>query len=115
MRKQCGELFKQVLNTQEEAKMKRFSEKKRAKNYRNKVETYPPCSYCKKKQITSRENVCGDQTLSVENVVRLDILKEFADQNNMKKKRILLLNNLKRSSCLLHHVFQQAIARVIPN
>jgi hypothetical protein len=48
MRKQCRELFKQVLNTQEEAKVKRFSKKKKAKNYINKVETYPPCSYCKK-------------------------------------------------------------------
>jgi predicted aspartyl protease len=29
-------------------KDKRFNKKKRPENYRNKVETYPPCSYCKK-------------------------------------------------------------------
>jgi hypothetical protein len=48
-------------------------------------------------------------------MVKLDILKESADHNNMKKKQKLLLNNLKRSSCLLHHVFQHATARVIPS
>jgi hypothetical protein len=40
-----------------------------------------------KKQITSKENVGGDQTLSAENMVRLDTLKESADHNNINMKK----------------------------
>jgi hypothetical protein len=40
-------------------------------------------------------------------------MKESADHNNIKKKGKLLLNNLKKSSSLLNHVFQHAAARVI--
>ena len=64
-------------------KDKRFIKKKKVQTYRNKVEISPPCTYCKKK-IINRLSAGGDQISSVENVDRLDMLKESAEHNNMK-------------------------------
>jgi len=96
-------LFKQVLNTQEGAKTRDSTKRKRLKITKTRWRHIYHV-HTVKKQITSRENIGGDQILSVKNMVRLDILKESAN-HNMKKKQKLLVNNLKRSSCLLHHVF----------
>jgi hypothetical protein len=98
-------LFKQVLNTLEEAKTRDSIKRKREKIIKTRWRHIHHVLTVKK-QITGRENIGGDQILSVKNMVKLDILKESVNHNNIKKKRKLLLNNLKRSSCLLHHVFQ---------
>jgi hypothetical protein len=66
-------------------KDKRFNKKKRVQTYRNKVETFPPYTYCKKK-IISRSSVGGYQTSSAKNMDKLDMLKESAGHNNMKKR-----------------------------
>jgi ribosomal protein S8E len=114
LKNQCRELFKQELNTKEEAKTRDSTRRKRFKLTKTRWKNFHHVPTIKK-QIISRSSVGGDQTSSAENVDRLDMLKESTGHNNMKKRRILLLNNLKRSSCLLCHVFQQATARQIPS
>jgi hypothetical protein len=42
-----------------------------------------------------------------------EMWKESADHTNIKKKQIMLLNNMKRNNCLLQHALQQAIDHVI--
>jgi hypothetical protein len=42
LKNQCRELFKQELNTKEEAKTRD------SQTYKNKVEKFPPCTYYKK-------------------------------------------------------------------
>jgi hypothetical protein len=97
---------------QEGGKDRRFIKKKKVQMYRNKVETFPPCTYYKK---TNHQPIkcwwrpdikcrkCG-QIGHVERICRTQQHEEKANP---------VAQQPEKGSCLLHHVFQQEKVRMI--
>ena len=106
----CKMLFKQRHKTQKEAKTKRT--KRKVKIMTKTRRKHIHFTHTVKKLVTRKESVGGDQMSSARSVVRLGTWRGSADHNNIKVKQMLLLNNFKRSSCLLQHVLWQATALV---
>ena len=105
--------FKQRRKTQEEAKTKGITRTRKklkitTKTKRKRIHL----AHTVKKLITCKGSVGGDQMSSVGSVVKLGTWRGSTGHNNMKVKQMLLLNNFKRSSCLLQHVLRQATALV---
>jgi hypothetical protein len=85
LKNQCRELFKQELNTKEEAKTRDSTRRKGFKLTETRWKHFHHIPTVKKK-IISRSSVGGYQTSSAKNMDKLDMLKESAGHNNMKKR-----------------------------